>query len=1225
MKTSQYSCPKRILAMLLSAVLMLSMLPTLGNAAAIPAAELSKTADESTMDSWKALFSDTEVSTENAGGIWTDKSVFTDADAFRGTGITVDENNFLVALSALAANSTVLGRSANPTDTVFVLDISGSMESAELDAMVAAANDAIRTILESDPKNRMGIVMYSDDAHVLLPLGRYTGVADSSGVMQYIRRGRNSTGGGPAYPDNNYIATVPGLTTESGAPVSAGVELGGGTYIQGGLWRAWEQFSAAADTAGRTPILILMSDGAPTFVTNDYSDVPDTYEYGRGSASLDGDGFVTQLTAACVKAMMAKKYGQTACFYTLGLGVDDVDNSDIAKAVLDPGKNTTDAIDAYWKTFDSLSEGQTMHVILGKRPSKHDNSTSTTQSVAYSAAAAGQQTKYVDKYFAAVNSKQLSAVFRNILHEINLKAGYYPTRLDEDAPNCGGYVTFADEIGMGMEVKQIEGILMGSTLYSGAVLAEAMAEGEFTDTALGENLVGALQERLGIGDPQTVRDLLARAREAGQLRYTGEAAWSSYIGWYGGTDGEYLGFWPEDDTEAPEGAVYANKCYLLLGSTTDAQTTHASDMMYIAIQVFTQIETGNQTVFFRIPASLLPVVNYRVTIDTDHPDDAGKMSLAYKAAEPIRLVYEVGVRGDITPWNIADILPEGYPVNEDGTYTLYTNHWYGETESEYANPSADTAKNAFPYACFEPSEENEHYYFTEDTYILDADGSRVKSVADGAACYQERRIYKLVNGAVQVEDRLEALSAGTAALSTADADGYLYIPKGTMRPGHQTHDLYKTEVGKGQNDTGTLGFVRCQRTEAAASGDESRRSELVYLGNNGALTCTPAQGIRLSKVMKDGSAPDTAFTFDIQLADTAFAATLKTLRTAADGTVTEGSVTFAAGKAAVQLKAGESVCILGVPAGSYTVTEREDSVYQAVGGSSAAGRVQRNRIDEIVFTNEKIVYGSLTVTKSVRYVNVAEPENNPQNFTVKVTLRKGGKPYANRAVGGYTTDANGVLTLTIRDKGTVTVGNIPVGVTYTVEETDLPNGYTWENSTDAAMNGTVGAADNIAALRNRYQAAPVTAASLTGTKTLSGRDMAEGEFSFVLKDAQGNVIETVKNGADGSFAFTAIPYAETGTYTYTVSEVKGDLSGVTYDGTVYTVAVTVTDDGEGKLAAAYTVNGSENGAIRFANTYQEDIPPKTGGENTVRWTLMMQISAVCVLAVLVIGRKKLFA
>ncbi|MBP3305021.1 MAG: VWA domain-containing protein, partial [Oscillospiraceae bacterium] len=1182
MKTSQYSRPKRILAMLLSAVLILSMLPAMGSAAAIPAAELNKTADESTMDSWKTLFSNTDVSTELAGGIWTDKSVFTDADAFRGTGITLEEDHFLVALSALAANSTVSGKSANPADTIFVLDISGSMENSELNAMVAAANDAIRTLLGSNPENRMGIVLYSDDAHVLLPLGRYTGVEDSSGVRQYIRRGRNSMGGWPDYQDNNYITTVPGLTTESGAPVYANVKLGGGTYIQGGLWKAWEQFSAVTDTAGRTPIMVLMSDGAPTFVTNDYSDVPDTYEYGRGSSSLDGDGFVTQLTAACVKAMMAEKYGQTAYFYTLGLGVDSVDNSEIAKAVLNPGKNTTDAIDAYWETFDSLSDGQTMNVILGKRPGKHDSSTGTTQSVAYSAAAAGQQTEYVDKYFAAADSKQLSAVFRNILHEINLKAGYYPTRLDEDAPNCGGYVTFADEIGMGMEVKQIEGILMGSTLYSGAVLAKAMAEGEFTDTELGDNLVGAVQKRLGIRDTQTVRDLLARAWNAGQLRYTGEAAWSSYIGWYGSADGEYLGFWSEDDTEAPEGAVYANKCYLLLGSTTDAQTTYASDMMYIAIQVFTQIETGNQTVFFRIPASLLPVVTYRVTIDTDHPDDTGKMSLEYGAADPIRLVYEVGIRGDITPWNIADILPEGYPVNEDGTYTLYTNHWYAETESEYANPSDDTAKNAFPYACFEPSEENEHYYFTEDTYILDADGSRVKSVADGAACYQERRIYKLVNGAVQVEDRLEALSAGTAALSTADADGYLYIPKGTMRPGHQTHDLYKTEVGKGQNDTGTLSFVRCHRTEAAASGDESRRRELVYLGNNGALTCTPAQGIKLSKVMKDGSAPDTAFTFDIQLADTAFADTLKTIRTAADGTVTEGSVTFAAGKAALQLKAGGSVCILGVPVGSYTVTEREDGVYQAVGGSSAAGRVRRNRIDEITFTNEKIVYGSLTVTKSVRYVNVAEPETNQQNFTVRVTLRKGGEPYANKRVGGYTTDANGVLTLTIRDKGSVTVGNIPVGVTYTVAETDLPSGYTWENGTDAGLKGTIRSAGNTAALRNRYQAAPVTAASLTGTKTLTGREMAEGEFSFVLKDAGGNVIETVKNGADGKFAFTAITYAEAGTYTYTVSEVKGNLGGVAYDKTVYTVVVTVTDGGNGKLAAACTVNGGADTRITFA-------------------------------------------
>ena len=73
------------------------------------------------------------------------------------------------------------------------------------------------------------------------------------------------------------------------------------------------------------------------------------------------------------------------------------------------------------------------------------------------------------------------------------------------------------------------------------------------------------------------------------------------------------------------------------------------------------------------------------------------------------------------------------------------------------------------------------------------------------------------------------------------------------------------------------------------------------------------------------------------------------------------------------------------------------------------------------------------------------------------------------------------------------------------------------------------------------------------------------------------------------------------------------------------MVVTVTDGGNGKLAAACTVNGSENGAIRFANTYQEDIPPKTGGENAMRWMLMIHVSAVCVLAVLVIRRKGCFA
>ena len=84
------------------------------------------------------------------------------------------------------------------------------------------------------------------------------------------------------------------------------------------------------------------------------------------------------------------------------------------------------------------------------------------------------------------------------------------------------------------------------------------------------------------------------------------------------------------------------------------------------------------------------------------------------------------------------------------------------------------------------------------------------------------------------------------------------------------------------------------------------------------------------------------------------------------------------------------------------------------------------------------------------------------------------------------------------------------------------------------------------------------------TKKLEGRELKEGEFSFVLKDKDGKVIETVKNDASGNIKFSALEFkrGEEGTYTYTVEEVKGTETGVEYDKMVATVTVTVTKEGK---------------------------------------------------------------
>lgn len=116
-----------------------------------------------------------------------------------------------------------------------------------------------------------------------------------------------------------------------------------------------------------------------------------------------------------------------------------------------------------------------------------------------------------------------------------------------------------------------------------------------------------------------------------------------------------------------------------------------------------------------------------------------------------------------------------------------------------------------------------------------------------------------------------------------------------------------------------------------------------------------------------------------------------------------------------------------------------------------------------------------------------------------------------------------------------------------------------------------------------------TTATITGTKALTGRDLAEGEFFFDLKDAGGNVVQTVQNGADGTFGFAPLQLDKVGTYVYTVSERAGaTANGVTYDTTVFTATVTVTENAEThalEAQVAYSKGGKAADAMAFSNSY----------------------------------------
>ena len=139
---------------------------------------------------------------------------------------------------------------------------------------------------------------------------------------------------------------------------------------------------------------------------------------------------------------------------------------------------------------------------------------------------------------------------------------------------------------------------------------------------------------------------------------------------------------------------------------------------------------------------------------------------------------------------------------------------------------------------------------------------------------------------------------------------------------------------------------------------------------------------------------------------------------------------------------------------------------------------------------------------------------------------------------------------------------------------------------------------------NTYTPTPVDV-TVKADKRLTGRDLNDGEFAAELKDSDGNLLQTkrfarvprdaqsdkatdVREG-EGTLEFDKLTFDRAGVYTYTVDEQDGDLGGVTYDRTVHTVTVTVTEDADSHTLTAKTEYSTENGSedgIRFTNTYQ---------------------------------------
>lgn len=222
--------------------------------------------------------------------------------------------------------------------------------------------------------------------------------------------------------------------------------------------------------------------------------------------------------------------------------------------------------------------------------------------------------------------------------------------------------------------------------------------------------------------------------------------------------------------------------------------------------------------------------------------------------------------------------------------------------------------------------------------------------------------------------------------------------------------------------------------------------------------------------------------------------------------------------------------------------------------------------------------------------NAPMPESATAPVAVSVTKddQHEGKAAIDFGTIEYTSPGTYVYKVSEKNAGTTVDG---IAYSKNVAEITVTVTPNKKGELSAAVKVTWSEADETE-FKNVYTAEPVESSvtdKIDVTKSLTGRDLTAGEFSFELReivDKEFKPVETVKNDANGNVTFSPIKYTEIGQHTYTLHEVKGNAGGITYDDTVYTIVTTISDNGKGQLVATHELKDVKDvKSIEFKNAY----------------------------------------
>jgi LPXTG-motif cell wall-anchored protein len=624
-----------------------------------------------------------EIQEKNDGRLITDKSVVYGGDDYSAIGASnYDAGDFSVALSAVGQEWKIEDEQSDeiPIDVVFIVDLSGSMrnvadpsatyideetgeevadETERWQASAEAINEAMAAIQKKNPNNRVGLVEYSNTSAPVLELGRYT--ADNDKYLTYATE--NVVSYSPLY--GYYLQRIPCATiqvADSLVDESTGVsptyssrylyDMGYGmyeaTYTQRGLQEAYEMFArnndttytltSTGETVKRQPVIILVTDGDPTYCTYNYMDPKSGPNYGLG-ACFGIESYYSILSANYFKNLTSIHYGKQSAFYTIGMGIlsegygnvagtiDGYDDS-YRRAVLNPTDANIAALSGY-KQYGTTDDDQQLNTWCWQ-----DTSLELQRLL---------EEKCEDSNGSLIDNGQF-VEYVNATYYQNTDGSYYHQ-------NISYYKT-----GLGYTSASIRGIAnpyKNNYNYTDAAFFGNLSESDMED--IFDTILQNVQTTnrydflLKSGSNVTITDSLGDG-----MIVKGEPVLMFYGNKYS----------PVTHSTTADGVTYYWTGTTATRQSSDAKADETTvDLSGVTLAINTD-STGAQTVVFTIPENALP---------TFYPDNYKQF---YYEELPIRAIYRVGLSLDEEA-KLNTAAGGAYGAIKDKVY--YTNKYSGDT------------------------------------------------------------------------------------------------------------------------------------------------------------------------------------------------------------------------------------------------------------------------------------------------------------------------------------------------------------------------------------------------------------------------------------------------------------------------------------------------------------------------------------------------------------------